>query len=246
MCSIEEAFEMFSDVPCASAVERQARETARSDRKRKRRRALLPPEPFAIDPDRPANRPMPPAELLSGYTPEYTDTPPSPMLNALSSGNQYPHPSSDVDSESVYNLEPDWTKPFNSTSAPDWIKERMPKRDADSPLTPSPWMDGAPSLWQSVPDSLQTQFNYGGLKTEAEKRVDDLQQRLDSMFAKLDDMEAGRIANNHMEILMFVLGGLFLLLIIDLLVKQGMQASAILAAAGGAMVSGGRRGLAWV
>lgn len=230
---------MFSDPPCASATLQEAR----SERKRKKRRAVLPPEPFAIDPERPANRPMLPAELLGEFTSDYASTPPSPMLNALTGGRHYPHPSSDVDSETVYNLEPDWTRPFNNTSAPDWIKERMPKKDADSPLTPSPWMDGAPTLWQSVPDSLQTQFNYGGLKTEAEKRIDELQQRLDSMFSKLDDMESGRIANNHVEILMFVLGGLFLLLIIDLLVKQGMQASVLLAAAGGAMISGGRRGL---
>jgi len=236
MCSIEEAFQMFSDPPGS--------EPARTERKRRRRRDLLPPEPAVIEPDRPAHRPLPPAELLGGPTTTYTDTPPSAMLNALDIGPYHPHPSSDVDSETVYNLEPDWTKPFNNTSAPDWIKERMPKKDADSPLSPSPWMDGAPNLWMSVPDSMQTQFNYGGLKTEAEKRVDDLQRRLDSMFSKLDDMEAGRIANNHLEILMFVLGGLFLLLIIDLLVKQGMQATALLASAGGAFV-GGRRGLLW-
>ncbi len=81
------------------------------------------------------------------------------------------------------------------------------------------------------------------MKTEAEKRVDELQRRLDGLFSKLDDMEAGRNANNHLEILMFVLGGLFVLLLLDLLVKQGMQATFLLT--GGALMAGGRRGLLW-
>ncbi len=113
MCSIEEAFAMFGDEP-----------TARSERKRRKRR-LLPPEPAVIEPDRPAHRPKAPAEVLGrreNHDEPFTDTP-SAMLSALDVGPYSPHPSSDVDSETVYNLEPDWTKPFNNTSAPDWIKE---------------------------------------------------------------------------------------------------------------------------
>jgi hypothetical protein len=242
MCSVEEAYSMFWQKP----DEARSESTDGEKRRRKRRKAQLPPEPAVIEPDRPAHRPLPPAELLGGGVTEYTSTPPSPMLNAMDV-NYFPHPSSDVEEDSVYKLEPDWATPFNDVSAPDWIKERMPKRDSETPLIPSPWMDGQPSLWQSVPDGLRTQFNLGSARTAAEERVDALDRRLNSMFAKLDDMEAGRIANNHMEILMFILGGFLLLLFLDLIVKQGTQATVLLAAAGGrslfSAASGGARGL---
>ncbi len=224
-------------------------ENAEGRRRKKRRRAFVPPEPEVIEPDRPAHRPLPPAELLGGGVTEYTSTPPSAMLNAYDTAEHFAHPSSDVDDSTVYNLEPDWAKPFNSASAPDWIKERIPKRDAETPLIASPWMEGQPSLWQSVPDGLRTQFNLGGARTAAEERADELERRLNSMFAKLDDMESGRLANNHMEILMFILGGFLLLFILDLIVKQGTQATVLLAAAGGrslfSAASGGARGLLW-
>jgi hypothetical protein len=248
MCSIEEAYSMFwqnddgGGAPAAQNGER---------RRKKKRRTPLPPEPAVIEPDRPAHSPMAPGELLGGgggregYY-DYSSTPTSPMLAAQDVSDYFPHPSSDVDSQTVYNLEPDWAQPFNEASAPDWIKERMPKRDAETPLIPSPWVDGQPSLWQSVPDGLRTQFDLGGARTGAEQRTDALERRLNSMFAKLDDMEAGRLANNHMEILMFILGGFVLLLLLDLIVKQGTQATVLLAAAGGrAVFGGGVKGLLW-
>lgn len=219
------------------------------ERRRKKKRRALPPEPAVIEPDRPSHRPLPPAELLTGTPEEYTNPDPSPMLGGYDIDTSFPHPSSDIADDKVYNLEPDWAKPFNDTSAPDWIKERMPKRDAETPLIPSPWLDGQPSLWQSVPDGLKTQFDLGGarnmLRGSMEERADALERRLNSMFTKLDDLEAGRLANNHMEILMFILGGFFLLLLLDLIVKQGTQASVLLAAAGGRALYGGGRGLLW-
>ena len=247
MCSVDEAYSMFWQNDDGAPVP-----TANGERRRKKkRRTPLPPEPAVIEPDRPAHIPMPPGELLGGGIGEgepysdYSSTPPSPMLTAQTASDYFPHPSSDVDSQTVYNLEPDWAKPFNDAGAPDWIKERMPKRDAETPLIPSPWMEGQPSLWQSVPDGLRTQFNLGGARTSAEERADALERRLNSMFAKLDDMEAGRLANNHMEILMFILGGFVLLLLLDLIVKQGTQATVLLAAAGGRALFGGSRGLLW-
>jgi hypothetical protein len=239
MCSVEEAYTMFWQDDGA----RSAEGTDNGERRRrKKKRPQLPPEPSVIEPDRPAHIVAPPGELLNGFS-DYS--PPSSMLNALDNNDYFPHPSSDVDSQTVYNLEPDWAKPFNEASAPDWIKERMPKRDAETPLIPSPWIDGQPSLWQAVPDGLRTQFNLGGARTSAEQRADDLERRLNSMFARLDDMEAGRLANNHMEILMFIMGGFVLILVLDLIVRQGTQATVLLAAAGGRAIFGGSRGLIW-
>jgi hypothetical protein len=238
MCSLEEAFNglageeprLFEPAPPTGGEER---------RKRKKRRPLLPPEPVIIEPDRPAHRVAPQGELLEGSA----ETATSALLNARDvAQSQYaPAPSIDVN-DATYNLEPDWTKVFNDTSAPDWIKERMPRRDAETPLVPSPWIDGAPTLWQTVPDSLRTQI--GGAPESTEQRLNSLQSRLDSMFAKLDSVETARAENNHVEILLFVLGGLFLLLLLDILVKQGTRAAFMVATAGGAIAM--QKGLAFV
>jgi hypothetical protein len=233
MCSLEEAFNggLTDDPP---RLFEPAPPVSEERRKRKKRRALLPPEPTIIEPDRPAHRVAPQGELLMGSAEAET----SALLNArdIAQLPYAPAPMQDVD-ETTYNLEPDWTKVFNTNSAPDWIKERMPRRDVETPLVPSPWMDGAPTLWQTVPDNLRTQIDAAPATAD----LDSLQRRLDSLFAKLDGIETARTENNHVEILLFVLGGLFLLLLLDVLVKQGTRAAFMIAAAGGAITM--KRGL---
>ena len=227
MCSLEEAYPSFSE----------PRNDFDPERKRRKKRKL--PEPEVIEPDRPAHRRLPPAELLGGAPTENKETTSiSDMLNATESADFFPHPSSDVKDSTVYNLSPDWTKVFNDSSAPDWIKERFPRREAEVPLVPSPWIDGAATLWHNVPESAGTQLNLKGAERAAESRMDTLQRKLDSMFSKLESMDVTRSQSNHLELILFILGGVFLLLLLDLLVKQGTQASLLLAAAGGGAVSG--------
>jgi hypothetical protein len=230
MCSLEEAYQTFSEPqPSRSELD--------PERKRRKRRKL--PEPEVIEPDRPAHRRLPPVEALGGPVTENTQsTSISDMLNATESTEFFPHPSADVNDTNVYNLSPDWAKVFNDSSAPDWIKDRMPRRDTEVPLVPSPWLDGAATLWHNVPESQSTQLNLKGAEKAAESRMDTLQRKLDSMFTKLEEMEVGRAESNHLEIILFVLGGVFLLLLLDLLVKQGTQASLLMAAAGGGSVAG--------
>jgi hypothetical protein len=221
MSSLEEAFGSWGEEP-------------RNDmKKRKKRRAMLPPEPAVIEPDRPAHRPLPAAELLGGGPTENNEsTSISEMLNAAESADYFPHPSADLKDENVYRLEPDWAKAFNDDSAPAWIKDRMPQRQAETPLVPSPWLDGANTLWQKIPDSLGKQPRLRDAENASVDRLDDLQKKLDHMFKKLNDLETTRSESNHIEIILFVLGGIFLLLLLDILVKQGTHAAAYIGSVG--------------
>ncbi len=232
MCSLEEAFTTFSEAPAPLQPPGEGK-------KRRKRHALPPPEPSVIEPDRPAHRPLPPAQILGGGATEYTETPMSAMLNALDTSSHFPHPAPETENPNMYNLEPDWAKVFNDSSAPQWLKERMPSRAAETPLIPSPWLDGAPSLWQRVPSAMANEPGLRAAEEAAESRLESMQKRLESMFQKLEDLEQTRSESQHMEIILFVLGGIFLIFLIDLLVKQGTQASLFLAAAGGAQLSGG-------
>lgn len=231
MADIESAYQTFLDPELPR-------------RKKKSKRFMLPPpEPQVIEPDRPAHRQLPAAELLGGGPTENNkSTSISAMLNAYDVGTGYAaHPNEDVKDENVYNLEPDWAKTFNDSSAPDWIKSRFPDPQAESPLVPSPWLDGGSTLWQHVPDNLKMQPDLKKAATVADARIDELQRKLDSMFQKLDDLETTRAESNHLEIILFVLAGIFLLLLIDLLVKQGSHAQMLVSAAGGTLIGGGRR-----
>lgn len=209
MSSLEEAYGSWGEEP-------------RNDKKKKKRRAMLPPEPAVIEPDRPAHRPLPIAELLDGSQ----STSISEMLNAAESADYFPHPSVDMKDANVYRLEPDWAKAFNDDSAPSWIKERMPQRQAETPLIPSPWLDGQNTLWQKIPSSMKYTQGITDAETAATSRIDEMQKKLDAMFKKLNELETGRNESNHIEIILFVLGGIFLLLLLDILVKQGTQAAA--------------------
>ncbi len=232
MCSLEEAFTTFSEVPSRSPH-------SGGEVKKRKKRMLPPPEPSVIEPDRPAHRPLPPAEILGGGATEYTDTPASAMLNALTVADHFPNPAPENENPNMYTLEPDWAKVFNDSSAPAWIQERMPNRHAEAPLIPAPWMDSAPTLWQRVPGSLANQPGLNAAEEAAESRLESMQKRLESMFQKLEDLDQTRSESQHMEIILFVLGGIFLIFLIDLLVKQGTQASILLAAAGGSRLVGG-------
>ena len=243
MCSLEEAFTSFTDT---SRNEDQAPANgspslfaldADKKRRKKRRAVLPPPEPMVIEPDRPANRPLPPGELLGGSPMSNSkSSSESEMLNAFETADYFPHPAQDVVDKYVYQLEPDWATAFNNTSVPDWIKNRLPHRENEAPLVPSPWLDGQSTLWQKIGKNEQTQADLQGAEVAANERLDDLQRKLDSMFNKLEQMEVTKSESNLLEILLFVLGGIFLILILDILVKQGTQASMIIASAGGAQL----------
>jgi len=245
MCSLEEAFSSFTEsasrnednAPANGTPSLFALDSDKSKRRKKRRAVLPPPEPQVIEPDRPAHRPLPPGELLGGApTPNVKNGSESEMLNAYETADYFPHPAMDVVDKNVYQLEPDWATAFNETSVPDWIKNRLPHRENEAPLIPSPWIDGQSTLWQKIGKNEQTQADLKGAEVAANSRLDDLQRKLDHMFHKLEQMEVTKSESNLLEILLFVLGGIFLILILDILVKQGTQASMIIASAGGSQL----------
>lgn len=243
MCSLKEAFETqgYED-PGFAPLYSTNTEAPVAERKKKRRRRLLPPpEPALVDPDRPANRPPEPVADFIEEKARLTEPFDASLLTAPTEDDSsyFPHPSSDVDNATVYRLEPDWAKVFD-VSTPQWIKDRIPPANVASPLTPSPWTDGAATLWQSVPGTLRKDVGPG--PGAQESRYDDLARRLDRLDGLFADLEMSRTQSNHLELIMFVLAGLFLILLLDLLVKQGTAATLALAGVNGGVVGlfGGR------
>ncbi len=239
MCSLTEAFHSFTDESRneSQVVDNSSlfdyTEKSGTGKHRKKRRAQLPPEePRVVEPDRPANRPPSAIERLTGAA----STRPSQMLNALEDTEYFPTPSADSADKNVYNLEPDWASVFANLPEPDWITKTSspPPKQITHSVSPFP-VDGMPTLWQDVPKTRQQiAQNFGVESTGAGSRLDSFQQRLDELFQKLETIENTKSDSAIPEVLLFVLGGIFLILLLDILVKQGTQASLLLAAAGGA------------
>jgi hypothetical protein len=260
MCSLEDAFQPFVASAPAGLMNQQPRLAPNKEaqvvansaffdesekKQRRKRRApngavpygamVVPDEPLVVEPDRPANRPLPPAEVLGGKPTPYTSTPPSQMLNALETADYFPHPTGDTADKNMYTLGPDWATAFEGVPAPDWSVAKPPKQTTQGkiPLRQGPsWMDGMPTLWEKVPNQ-QAPYEILDLEGHSGNRLDSFQHKLDKMFKKLEQLENVKTENNMLEVLLFVLGGIFLILIIDILVKQGTQASLLIAAAGG-------------
>jgi hypothetical protein len=218
MCSLEEAF------PSTDGGD--------SKKKKSKKRPLLPP-PEQDPSDRSSAPPAPPAPRESEDWKPPSDSPASWTDFASAPDPDYFHPDS-------YMLKaPEWANH-------DWIRSNLPGKGTELE-TPQPWFDSAPTLWQNIPKDWR-----GGETRDAGSllqfnRLDELQSRIDSLFARLESTEHTRTESNHTEVILFILGGLFLLLILDLLVKQGTQASLWVAAANGVPSSfvnafkGGRR-----
>jgi hypothetical protein len=218
-CSIQEAFE---NAP------------ASAPKKPKKSRK----ERFTPDPDRPANVPPSSVEKIGGGGSSY-----SSLLSAVEDDQSYfPHPSEDQ-TENPYMLEPDWTKQFDGPSLPPWIKERIAAKEAEVPLKPT-WMDGEATLWQKIPAAYMppaaptpaVAATYLDLDDRFHQFESKIESKLDKMFAKLHELDTRKSESNHIEIILFIIGGLFVILMLDILVKQGTKASLMLAAAGGASV----------
>jgi hypothetical protein len=236
-CSIQEAFETNTPAPAAGKRKKQ-----REGFREKREKFQNP------DPDRPANVALPPADFVGGgiQQPSYSN-----ILTATDAGadtSYFSHPSQDSQ-ENPYMLEPDWTKQFDGPSVPPWIQERFAAKEAEIPLKPS-WVDGQPTLWQKIPAAYTpspppapNSPSYDLLYSDLDSRFNGFESRmeskLDQMFVKLNDLEKSKSESNHIEIILFIIGGLFLLLMLDMLVKQGMKATMMLAAAGGGHAVGG-------
>jgi hypothetical protein len=229
-CSIQEAFETSAPAPGPKKHKRSKRS-----------------EPYTPDPDRPANTPPPAIEKVGGGAPSYSN-----LLTAIDADQSYfPNPSMDSTDPNTYMLEPDWTKQFDGPSLPPWIKERVAAKEAEIPLKPT-WMDGEATLWQKIPAAYMpppapapsvaeiSAPVYPDLDERFHQFESKIESKLDQLFSKLGELDARKSESNHVEIILFIIGGLFIILMLDILVKQGTKACLMLAAAGGgASLTGG-------
>lgn len=221
---------------------------------RRAKRSNMPPqEPSVIEPDRPAHRPRPQAELLGG-PPENNDATTSIssyLIGVADPGEDYfPYPNGSGDEpgfDKLFMLGPNWYEQF---------QDRMPSPSAETPPLPGASVDGFNTLYQRVPppqsktDEVRNQvlkselpgdpvsFPAAAMLVNSTNDVE-LRKRIDELFTKMEHLEVARTESNHTEIILFVMTGIFVLLLLDLLLKQGTRAIGNIATAAAVPIRGG-------
>ena len=262
-CSLEEAFQTSISDNVLPPIRQQLEEPSSRGEKgrlkpRKQKRSNLPPpEPSVIEPDRPAHRPKEPAELLGGGMPinDASTSLSSYLIGAADPGEDYfPYPNgggSEPGFDKQFMLEPKWYEQF---------QDRMPNPRAETPQLPGPLVDGYNKLYQQIPpprsntDVRRNMVSPSALPGEpttiagASTNDPELRKRIDDLFAKMDQLDVSRSESNHSEIILFVMTGIFILLMLDLMLKQGCRAlgsivNASAVAARAQVISGGGGGV---
>jgi|LauGreDrversion4_2_1035121.scaffolds.fasta_scaffold21254_5 hypothetical protein len=127
-----------------------------------------------------------------------------------------------VPDEKDYRLQPDFTKAFQQSGT---------DRAGASPVLPTPFTQMA---WKPItPNGAQTSYiehlpppsgkYHNSIRNALENgdiSMDDVMKKLDKLFAKLEDMNHSTPEQLTSELLMFISSGIFVLFIMDMMVKR--------------------------
>lgn len=127
-----------------------------------------------------------------------------------------------VPDEKDYRLQPDFTQAFQQSGA---------DRAGASPVLPPPstqmaWKPLTPSGAQTAfiehlpPPSGKYQRSLRAMYENGDISMDDVMKKLDKLFAKLEDMDHSSPEQLTSELLMFISSGIFVLFIMDMIVKR--------------------------
>jgi hypothetical protein len=237
-CSLEEAFQS-NITDNALPLSKQHGEESKLEKARlksrkhsSKRSSPAVQEPSVIEPDRPAHRLKTAPELLGGSSGSSSIS--SYLIGASDPGEDYfPYPTGaggEGEFDKQFLLEPNWYEQFN---------DRMPNQKAESPLVPGWQVDGKSTLYQEISPSYartndmknhMDEINKKRVSTPAASTHDsDLRRRIDEIYQKMDQLDVSRAESNHAEIILFVMTGIFVLLMLDLLLKQGCRAMGTIA-----------------
>jgi len=244
-CTLEEAFQSnISDSVLPpmrqnfAAEPEQRGEKGRSKSKKSRKSHLPPQEPSVVEPDRPAHRPKSEAELLGGGSTrnDYSTSLSSYLVGAPDPNEDYfPYPNGaggEGEFDKQFMLEPNWYEQ---------MQIRMPNPRSETPQLPGASVDGYSTLYKEIPVPRRRDDEQRNLVNADSKAVTqaasvvahdpELRKRIDDLFQKIDNLELSRSESNHTEIILFVMTGIFILLMLDLLLKQGSRAIGSIATA---------------
>lgn len=242
-CSLEEAFQSNISDSALPLSKQQGDESKlekarlKSRKHSSKRSGPAVQEPSVIEPDRPAHRPKTASEVLGGASgTDASSSMSSYLIGASDPGEDYfPYPTGaggEGEFDKQFLLEPNWYEQFH---------DRMPNPKAETPRIPGWQVDGKSTLYREIPPSYNRTDEMNNHMAQIDKKSvsvpttsvqdSELKRRIDEIYQKMDQLEISRTESNHSEIILFVMTGIFVLLMLDLLLKQGCRALGTIASA---------------
>jgi hypothetical protein len=245
-CSLDDAFPTTEGVPSPGCMAEQAAKQARKEERRKMKRCK-------VDPDRQQYGPLPDVPAMNIGTGLREHVPatapqgemdsdswtkvdpfepmlPLPQAATSSVGFDSSQPSQPkkksyfgadmedsyadyVPDQKDYQLQPDFLASFEQTGLQK--ASALPPPSSNMYWKPNGKSGAQTSFIESVP-----QQKYHGTNDVSMQEV---MKRMDMLFAKLDDLNATSPEQLTSELLMFISSGVFVLFMMDLLVKKGSK-----------------------
>jgi len=246
-CSLEDAYPTTEGVPSPGCTSEQAAKQARKEERRKMRRCKVDPDrqQYGKLSDVPAMNPAtglyehvpdiaPQSEMDSQSWRQDSMEPFEPLLPSSKqteiSNNDYSLPAPPkkksffgadpedyadyIPNQKDYKLQPDFLGAFEQTGLAKASALPMPSANNYwKPLTPS---GAQTSFVENLPPPGGKYYGQKG-----EPSMKEVMKRMDMLFAKLDDLNTTTPEQMTSELLMFISSGIFVLFMMDLLVKKG-------------------------
>lgn len=184
-------------------------------------------EPFANqEPMEPYNQPRPPHNPLS----EVPTNVPGPAMRQQNCGNTKKYFGRGIDDEPFadyipdqadYKLQPDFSKAFEEAGvARAGTGATLPNPSVNMYWKPLTTSGAQTSFIESLPPPGGKYYEppTNGL---SEMSTSEIMKKMDKIFARLDDMNNSSPEQMASEIMMFISSGIFVLFLMDLLVKKG-------------------------
>jgi hypothetical protein len=248
-CALDDAFQEIGGAPSPGCLTDYATKMARKEERKKARRCKGPPAEYlnieSRDPDRqhlakapeipamnpatglrehvPVTAPQGSLEPFSNESDDSTDKMMSVQHSTVSKKKYFgASPDDDfadyVPDQGDYRLQPDFLPAFEHAGV---------ARAGSTAALPNPSVN---MYWKPLTTSgAQTSFIEklpppGGKYYQAprgEISMDEVMKKMDKIFARLDDMNTSTPEQVTSELLMFISSGIFVLFLMDLLVKKG-------------------------
>ena len=233
-CSLEDAFQ--EEAPSPGCGSDQATKQARREERRKARRCKGPPATYLdLDPDRQNHTPLPNVNAMNHVTGLREHVPvTAPQDEGFVSEIIRVQPASVGSKKRFFGADPDDGfadyEPDQKDTPSDFMAAFQPS-GVTGPL-PSPSMQ---QEWKPLTASgAQTAFIEhlpppGGqyapraprVLQRGEMSMEDIMKKMDRIMARLDDTHTASPEQVTSEIMMFISSGIFVLFLMDLLVKKG-------------------------
>jgi hypothetical protein len=247
-CSLDDAFPTTEGVPSPGCLAEQSAKQARKEERRKMKRCKVDPDrqQYGPLPDVPAmnigtglrehvpdNAPQSEMDSNSWKMEPFEPMLPLPQAATSSVGFDQSQPSQPkkksyfgadmedsyadyVPDQKDYQLQPDFLASFEQTGLQK--ASALPPPSSNMYWKPTSKSGAQTSFIESV-----SQQKYHGSNGSNDVSMQEVMKRMDMLFAKLDDLNATSPEQLTSELLMFISSGVFVLFMMDLLVKKGSK-----------------------